>query len=83
MRQRTGLCFTFTKESGTVDKRKEENLRVKINITNTLFRLMEQKSLAEISITELVKGAGVARASFYRNYESKEDVLVTLIRDVL
>ena len=83
MRQRTGLCFTFTKESGTVDKRKEENLRVKINITNTLFRLMEQKSLAEITITELVKGAGVARASFYRNYESKEDVLVTLIRDVL
>lgn len=66
-----------------MDKRKEENLRVKINITNTLFRLMEKKSLAEITITELVQGAGVARASFYRNYESKEDVLVTLIRDVL
>lgn len=66
-----------------MDKRKEENLRVKINITHTLFHLMQTKSLSEITITELVKGAGVARASFYRNYDSKEDVLVTLIRDVL
>ena len=29
------------------------------------------------------RSKGVARASFYRNYCSKEDVLVTLIRDVL
>lgn len=77
------VLFHIAKESAAMDKRKEENLRVKINITNTLFRLMEKKSLAEITITELVQGAGVARASFYRNYESKEDVLVTLIRDVL
>lgn len=66
-----------------MDKRKEENLRVKRNITDALFSLMEEKSLADIHITELVKKAGVARASFYRNYSSKEDVLVTLIRDVL
>lgn len=66
-----------------MDKRKEANLRVKQNITSALFSLMEEKSLADIHITELVNGAGVARASFYRNYCSKEDVLVTLIRDVL
>lgn len=66
-----------------MDKRKEENIRVKICIANTLFRLMQTKSLSEITITELVQGAGVARVSFYRNYESKEDILVTLIRDVL
>ena len=66
-----------------VDKRREENLRVKENIINTLFCLMQKKSLSDITVTELVKGAGVARASFYRNYDSKEDVLVTLIRDVL
>lgn len=66
-----------------MDKRKEENLRVKKSITNTLFQLMQTKSLSEITITELVKGADVARASFYRNYCSKEDVLLTLIRDVL
>ena len=66
-----------------MDKRKEANLRVKRDITNTLFALMQKKSLSEITVTELVDGAGVARASFYRNYCSKEDVLVTLIRDVL
>lgn len=66
-----------------MDKRKEENIRVKVCITQSLFRLMQTKSLSEITVTELVKDAGVARASFYRNYDSKEDVLVTLIRDVL
>lgn len=66
-----------------MDKRKESNLRVKGNITKALFALMQTKSLAEITVTELVEDAGVARASFYRNYCSKEDVLVTLIRDVL
>nr|WP_317399940.1 hypothetical protein [uncultured Gemmiger sp.] len=34
-----------------MDKRKEENLRVKISITHTLFRLMQTKSLSEITIT--------------------------------
>lgn len=66
-----------------MDKRKEENLRVKQSIVRALFSLMREKSLADIHITELVNRAGVARASFYRNYCSKEDVLVTLIRDVL
>jgi len=66
-----------------VDRRKQANLRVKENITKALFALMKEKSLGSITITELVNGAGVARASFYRNYCSKEDVLVTLIRDVL
>ena len=66
-----------------MDKRKEANIRVKTNITHALFALMEKKSLADIHISELVSRAGVARASFYRNYSTKEDVLVTLIRDVL
>lgn len=66
-----------------MDKRKEANLRVKRNITNALFSLMREKSLTDIHITEIIQKAGVARASFYRNYCSKEDVLVTLIRDVL
>lgn len=66
-----------------MDKRKKANLRVKESITNTLFSMMEKKSLGEITVTELVNGAGVARVSFYRNYSSKEDVLVTLIRDIL
>lgn len=66
-----------------MDKRKEANLRVKSSITKALFRLMHEKSFSDIRITELIRYAGVARMSFYRNYDSKEDVLLTLINDVL
>ena len=66
-----------------MDKRKAANQRVKRCITDALCSLMQEKNLSDIRITELIERAGVARASFYRNYRAKEDVLVTLIRDVL
>lgn len=66
-----------------MDKRKEANIRVKKNITETLFSLMKKKNISEITVTEIIRESGVARASFYRNYTSKEDVLFTLIRDIL
>lgn len=67
----------------TMDKRKEANRRVKGSIIRALFELMHEKSFSDITISELIRRAGVARVSFYRNYESKEDVLLTLIEDVL
>ena len=66
-----------------MDKRKEANLRVKEKITTALLHLLEQKSISQITITEIIQNAGVARASFYRNYSSKESVITTLIADVL
>lgn len=66
-----------------MDKRKEANMRVKRNITEALLGLMKKKSFSDISITEIILTAKVARVSFYRNYSSKEDVLTTLIEDVL
>ena len=66
-----------------MDKRKEANMRVKSSITRALLNLMHQKSFSDISISEIIRTAGVARVSFYRNYDSKEDVLITLIEDVL
>ncbi|MBQ3379015.1 MAG: TetR/AcrR family transcriptional regulator [Clostridia bacterium] len=66
-----------------MDKRKEANLRVKKAITDSVFELMKKADLSKISVTEIIKRAGVARVSFYRNYCSKEDVLVRLVRDIL
>ena len=66
-----------------MDKRKEANIRVRRSITDALFSLMKDKNFSEITITEIIREAGVARASFYRNYTSKEDVLLTLISFVL
>ena len=66
-----------------MDKRKEANIRVKTNITEALFALMHEKSFSDITVTELIRKAGVARASYYRNYDSMEDVLITLVEYVL
>ena len=40
-----------------------------------LFRLMEEKPLEEITVTELCRMAGLNRVTFYRGFETKEDVL--------
>ena len=66
-----------------MDKRRTENLRVKKNITAALLNLLEEKSISEISVSEIIRKAGVARASFYRNYATKENVIITLIADIL
>lgn len=46
-----------------------------IQITSALLRLITQRPLNEITITDIAKEAGVGRASFYRNFNSKEDIL--------
>lgn len=51
-------------------------------IESALILLLESKTFGDISISELVKRAGVSRTAFYRNYESKEDVLQCALRDV-
>lgn len=66
-----------------MDKRKMENIRVKESITAALMELLGEKSISEISVSEIIAKAGVARASFYRNYAAKENVITTLISDVL
>ena len=66
-----------------MDKRKAANQKVKRNITEALFALMREKNFHDITITELVSRAKVARASFYRNYSTKEDVMQNLVDDVL
>ncbi len=44
-------------------------------ITDALLLLMRKKDYKDISITEICEKAGVTRMSFYRNFESKEDIL--------
>ena len=44
-------------------------------ITETLIGLLREKPIGEVSISELCSAAGVGRAFFYRNFDSKEAVL--------
>lgn len=53
----------------------QNNSFIKEQITESLLNLMKNHAFAEITITEIVKVARVGRASFYRNFINKEDVL--------
>ena len=58
-----------------MNKKQEANAFVKECITTALWQMMENMPFDDIAITDLVKKAGVGRVSFYRNFESKKDVL--------
>ncbi|MDE5546760.1 MAG: TetR/AcrR family transcriptional regulator, partial [Anaeroplasmataceae bacterium] len=66
-----------------MDKRVEINLEVKNAMVKALFILLEQETLSNITIKELVKKAGVARASFYRNFKTKEDIITYFLNSLL
>lgn len=58
-----------------MDKRVEESTRVKKAITKTFLALLESKPFDLISVTEITKRAKVSRMAYYRNFESKLDIL--------
>lgn len=58
-----------------MNKKQETNEFVKECITTALLQMLKKQSFESISITELTKKAGVGRVSFYRNFESKEDII--------
>lgn len=44
-------------------------------ITEALLQLMDKKDYDKIAITEITKKAGVNRVTFYRNFNSKDDII--------
>ncbi len=66
-----------------MDKRYKSNQLVKESIGNALMMLMKQKTLSEITVTEIITKAGVARASYYRNFKNKEDIIHSCIASAL
>ena len=60
-----------------MSKASMDNQRVKNQITEALFTLLRKKAFSEITITDIVKEAHVARVSYYRNFDSKEEIIET------
>lgn len=58
---------------------KKENEIARIKISLSLIHLMEKKALSKITVSDLVQDAGVARATFYRNFHSMEEVAVNYV----
>lgn len=68
------------REVCTIVNNEEKNTYVKKQITEALLKLLEQHEFEEISISQVTALAQVSRNSFYRNYESREDILLKYIR---
>ena len=45
-------------------------------LAQSLFDLMEKQHYSDITITEISENAQLARRTFYRNFRSKEDVVI-------
>ena len=56
----------------------EANRITKECLKKAMVRLLNEKDFQKISITELVTVAGVSRTAFYRNYDSKEELLADI-----
>lgn len=48
---------------------------VEQKLAETLIDLLNTRSIDKISVRELCNKAGIGRASFYRHYQSKEEIL--------
>lgn len=58
-----------------MDKRKLANQNVKDRLFSALIAFAGNKDWSQLTVTELIGQAGVARASFYRNFKSVEELI--------
>lgn len=59
------------------------NAYVVRQLTGALVALLAEKPLGAVTVSELCERAQVGRASFYRNFSSKEDVLRSHVKRLL
>ncbi|MBO3080989.1 TetR/AcrR family transcriptional regulator [Mammaliicoccus sciuri] len=60
--------------------KKQKEVYVVNEIEQAMLKLLKDKELVEISITQITAQAQVSRSSFYRNYTSKEEIITRLIQ---
>lgn len=59
--------------------RKNQISESKELITDALIRLLKQKTLPSISMTEIAKEADVVRMTLYRHFKSKEEIILHIV----
>lgn len=66
-----------------------ENEKVDMRIKYTrewtfeaLYKLLQIKTFNEIKISEIIEKAGISRATFYRNFDSKEDIVKIKVKSM-
>lgn len=66
--------------------KKSADLRViktRQNIKNAVLELMSEKTISSITITDISKRAMINRKTFYRHYNSVDDVVMEIEEDIL
>lgn len=58
-------------------------IRSQTEITEALLTLMRKYPYNEITVKQVILEAKLARKTFYRNFDSKDDVLLSMIRAIL
>jgi len=64
----------------------KQDLRVAVTkrmIQEALIRLLENKPIDKIKVNELCEESGINRATFYRHYETLQDILREIEADVI
>ena len=56
--------------------------RAKDYIIDALFMLMKKKKYEDITITDIAEKSGVTRITFYRNFESKDDIIKQHLKNI-
>ena len=65
---------------------KPENQRIALTrrlLQEALLRLLEQKSVRQIAVSELCQEAGINRSTFYKHYGKPEDVLYEISENLV
>jgi len=66
----------------TTKRVSSSNILAKECIVSAMLQLIKEKPLSSINISELCKRAGVSRMTFYRNYDSKEDIFTKHLGEI-
>lgn len=59
----------------------KKSLKTQHQIENALFSLLKKHPYNSLNVSQITKHAGVSRMAFYRNYEQKDQILITFLRD--
>jgi AcrR family transcriptional regulator len=85
------LCYIYTvtnsdRQGDSVmekERKNQANILARECIVSALLQLIKKEPLSAVTISELTERAGVSRMTFYRNYESKEDIFRSYMSEIL
>ena len=62
-------------------ERNPANAFAKECVATALIKLMKEKKYEEITITDIAKTAGVSRVTYYRNFDSKDEIITYYLEE--